>query len=558
MIMDRVGNISKNALALITSKVATSVLTFFLLLVINRNLGPEKAGIYTYALVLYTLFQVIPDFGIGNISIRDISQDHQKIRHYFNNIVMLRFLMGLGAMALMVATNTVSITFQGWNAVGWEKFWVALTIGFCLLFEQPISNTLAECFIALERLTLVAGVYFIMGIVKVGLSLYVLIRGQGNELVLLMLIYILTVIYSIFHFYIAYRRTLKHDIYRPVDAEDLVIAETLTHRPEMAGEAAVPVDVSYASIVKEDVPEEVRGAFEEGTRFKFDKDLWIYILKSAWPLAVASAAVTIYAGLDIPIISWVRGDQEVGMYSAAGMFAKASIFLTLALNMAILPAISKVGGKFPERLGEIWERIMGYILVMVIPISIILPILARPVLIIQKHNYISALPAAWLTMGAMIFTFMLAVSFPFFVVIDKQRKMTVIVVSGIAVKLIMNIIAIPLWGYLGAASVMIISDLIVFFILFKVLSRELHYKVSPLKLAAKPAISVAVMYPFVLILQYLLVQNSSFAGTTWGSIIFALITSVAALAVYAVIVFLTKQLDKKDLDRVNQLLEVVE
>lgn len=556
--MDRVGNISKNALALITSKIATSVLTFFLLLVINRNLGPEKAGIYTYALVLYTLFQVIPDFGIGNISIRDISQDHKKIRNYFNNIVILRFIMGLGAMALLVATNTISITFQGWNTVGWEKFWVALTIGFCLLFEQPISNTLAECFIALERLTLVAFVYFIMGVVKVGLSLYVLIRGQGNELVLLMLIYILTVIYSIFHFYIAYRRTLKHDIYKPVDSEDLVIAETLAHRPEVAGETAVPVDVSYASIVKEDVPEEARSAFEEEGRFKLDKDLWLYILKSAWPLAVASAAVTIYAGIDIPIISWVRGDQQVGMYSAATMFAKAAIFLTLALNMAILPAISKVGGKFPERLGEIWERIMGYLLVMIIPISVILPVMARPVLIIQKHNYISALPAAWLTMGAMIFTFLSAVSFPFFIVVDKQRKMTAIVVTGIAVKLIMNIIAIPIWGYIGAASVMILSDLIVFSILFNTLRKEFHHKVSLLKFASKPAISIAVMYPLVLILQYLLVRNSSYADSVWGSIVFALITGVVALIVYAVVILLTKQLNKKDLDRVNRLLEVEE
>ena len=77
--MERVGRLSRNTAALVGARVVTSGLTFILAIVINRNLGPEKAGIYTYAFSLYTIFQVIPDFGIGNISIRDVSQDRKSV-----------------------------------------------------------------------------------------------------------------------------------------------------------------------------------------------------------------------------------------------------------------------------------------------------------------------------------------------------------------------------------------------------------------------------------------------------------------------------------------------
>ncbi|MBN1289474.1 MAG: polysaccharide biosynthesis protein [Actinobacteria bacterium] len=559
--MDRVGRMSKNAAALIGAKVVTSVLTFFMLLVINRNLGPEKAGIYAYALVLYTLFQVIPDFGIGNISIRDISQDHGKIHTYFTNIVMMRLLMGIGAFSLLIITNTVSISLQGWNSVGWEKFWVVLTIGVCLMLEQPISNTLAECFIALEKLTTVALVYLVMAVLKVSLSLYVIFMGRGNELVLLMAVYILTIVYSICNFYYLYRRALKRDILGAADkedAEDLVIAETLTHRPELSGETAVPADVSFASIAKAEQPDLDAGmkAYREAVRFRIDKELWKYLLKSAWPLAVASAGVTVYAGVDIPILSWFKGDQEVGLYSAAAMFAKAAVFLTLAINIALLPAISSVGGKYPERLGEIWERIMGYILIIIVPIAVIIPVLARPILIIQEHNFVSALHAVWLTMAAMNFTFLSSVCFPVFIVLDKQKKMTAIVVAGIGIKLAMNIIAIPLWGYTGAAVVMLISECAVFGILFRVLSKELDYAEASLKFTIKPFVSLALMYTVVFLMEFWLIRGNSAAMKAGGALVYGLIIAAVAGIIYIVSILLTGQLSRKGLNELNDLLKV--
>ncbi len=571
--MERVGRLSKNTAALVSARVVTSGLTFILAIIINRNLGPEMAGIYTYAFTLYTIFQVIPDFGLGNISIRDVSQETSRLRRYFNNIVSLRLLLGLLAFALLMLTNFVSLALQGSGATGGEKFWVVFTIAFCLLIEQPFSNSLCENFIALERLGVVAFVYLIMGIMKVVMSIYVVLAGFENVLVYLVLIYIVTILYSIFHLYLAYRRVLRRGDTAAADIGDMAVAEAVTHVPDPSGEAAMEAllaNYSYAGLSEEGgtarggageesaaalvaPPASLPGSIARLGPFVMDSKLWRYLLSNAWPLAVVAAGVTVYAGMDIPILSWIKGDEQVGLYNAAGMFAKALVFLTLALNMAILPAVSKVGGKHPERLGEVWERLIYYGWLMVIPLTVIVPVLARPVLVLQKFQFIDAWHVTWLTMAAMNFTFMTAISFPFFIVINKQKTISAVVLFGLPVKAVMGVVAISFWGYTGAALSVLVSEAAVFGLLYWRLSRELGHRISAARFTAVPLLMLGTLYAAVFVLHNALAVGKD---TFMSSLQFAFIIAAALTILYLALAFVSKALSRKGLQELNELLTV--
>ncbi|MBN2025186.1 MAG: oligosaccharide flippase family protein [Actinobacteria bacterium] len=573
--MERVGRLSKNTAALVSARVVTSGLTFILAIIINRNLGPKMAGIYTYAFTLYTIFQVIPDFGLGNISIRDVSQETSRLQRYFRNIVSLRLLLGLLAFGLLMLTNFVTLALQGSGAVAGDKFWVVFTIAFCLLIEQPFSNSLCENFIALERLGIVAFVYLIMGIIKVAMSIYVVLAGFENVLVYLVLIYIITILYSIFHLYLAYRRAIRRGEHAAADASDMAMAEAVTHVPVLSGEMAMEAllaDYSHTGMAEEAVitPDEDEDDEERAgslpvpppsqpgfiTRFGpfvMDSRLWRYLLGSAWPLAVVAAGVTIYAGMDIPILSWIKGDEQVGLYSAAGMFAKALIFLTLAINMAVLPAISKVGGKYPRRLGEVWERLIHYGWLLIIPITVIIPVLARPILVLQKFQFIDAWHVTWLTMAAISFTFMSAISFPFFIVIDKQKTITAVVLFGLPIKAVLGILTIYLWGYTGAAISVLVSEAAVFGLLYWRLSRELDHRINPIRFTAVPLLMLGTLYPAAFVLHNALAVGKD---TFMSSLQYAFIIAAALTILYLVIAFLTKVLSRKGLQELNDLLTV--
>ena len=572
--MERVGRLSKNTAALVSARIATSALTFAMAIIINRNLGPEMAGIYMYAFTLYTIFQVIPDFGIGNISIRDVSQDTSRLQRYFNNIVSLRLLLGLLAFGLLMLTNFVSLAMQGSGALAGEKFWVVFAVSFCLLVEQPFSNSLSENFIALERLGVVALVYLIMGVMKVAMSIYVVVAGFENVLVYLIIIYIITILYSIFHLYLLYRRVLRKAEPATADISDMAVAEAVTHAPMPSGEAAIEAllaDYSYAGLVLEtgstrieDSGKEAAGLLVSPPKsdpasvsrlglFTMDSRLWSYLLVSAWPLAVVAAGVTIYAGIDIPLLSWLKGDTQVGLYSAAGMFAKACVFLTLALNMAVLPAISRVGGKYPQRLGQIWKRLLRYAWLLVIPMVVIVPVLARPILLLQKHQFIEAWNATWLTMAAMNFTFMTAISFPFFIVINKQKTVTVIVSIGLFAKVILDLLPIPFRGYPGAAVTVLVSEGAAFLILYWRLSRELECRIDFLRFAGVPLLMLGTLYGVAFVLHNMLaVGKDTFMSSMQSAFIIAAVLTI----LYLGLAFATKTLSRKGLQELNDLLTV--
>jgi O-antigen/teichoic acid export membrane protein len=592
--MERVTRVSKNAVALVAAKLVTSGLSFFMAIIINKELGPVLVGVYNYAFVLYMIFQVIPDFGIGNISIRDVSQENSRLNYYFRNIVGLRMLLGTLAFILLIATNLIVTAFQSPGTVTTEKFLAVLTIAFCLLIEQPFQNTLIENFIALERLTIVALVFLIVGVMKVGLSIYVAVSGFNHLVVWLILIYIFTVLYSIAHFYIIYHRLLKresslasgtwdpalaekevHIPEAPDEATREALAEAVTHSQGLPGEVtyqALAADFSYAELTKvgETQPDgngsQPSEAIEasspaEGDDLdspapggrRYNREFWLYILRSAWPLAVVSSAIAIYAVVDIPILSWMKGDYVVGLYAAAAMFVKAFIFLTLAINMAVLPAISKVGGKDPSRLGGTWEKLMYYCLVMVVPVVVLTPILARPVLIIEGHDYITAWSVVWLSMAAMNFTFLTAISFPFFVVINRQKLITIIVIIGLVIKVVFNLVAIPIWGYMGTATVVVISEFITFAMLFVVLSRVLKYRANLMRFAGAPMFLLGILYAVALILHKVLAVGKD---TVAASAQAAIIEAAIIIAIYLVLGFATGMFKKSRLQELNELLNV--
>ncbi|OFW56859.1 MAG: hypothetical protein A2V52_01595 [Actinobacteria bacterium RBG_19FT_COMBO_54_7] len=573
--MERVSRVSKNAIALVTAKLATSGLSFFMAIIINKQLGPVLVGVYNFAFVIYMIFQVLPDFGIGNISIRDVSQDNAKLHYYFRNVVGLRMLLGLAAFILLTTTNLITLAAQSPGGIGAEKFWAVFVIGFCFFIEQPFSNTLVENFIALERLTVVALVYLVVGILKVGLSIYVVLAGFNNVVVWLILIYIFTLLYSVAHFYLIYSRLLKRQGELKSGTWDKAAAAALLKVPE-TGEVpqeALAAEFALASAMAAETMDKVQfeapssgGAgtattdpepakshtFWRKGRF-FDRELWLYLLRSAWPLAVVSSAITIYAIVDVPILSWMKGDEVVGLYAAAAMFAKAFVFLTIAINMAVLPAVSKVGGKHPEKLGPTWEKLLFYCVVVIAPLMVLTPILARPVLILEGFDYIDAWVVVWLSMAAMVFTFMEAISFSFFIVINKQKKITGIIIIGLILKAALDLIVIPLWSYTGMAVIVVVSEFLVFMMIFYTLSRELKHKINLLKFAAAPVGILGILYLTALLLHNFLTIGKDTAGS---AAVAAVIASAIVAGLYFVLAYGIGFLRKSRLRELNDLLKV--
>ncbi len=567
--MEEVSRISKNTAVLVVAKVISSGLVFLLAILINRRLGPELAGIYTYAFVLYTIFQVLPDFCIGFISMRDVSRDLGRMQFYFSNIVSLRFLLSMGALALLMLTNLATWLLQRGDPLAADKFWAVFALSFCLLLEQPFSNSLADNFIAMQRLSVIALVYLVMGGIRVAFSSWFRLAderqvrtdpGAADAG-----LHRISVIYTIGHFYWLYQRWrrpgsgearrgrrgsgsgARNGCGQAVSPSSRSAEMALAETPDDMGVAVLPM------------LEETGEPASRSQDIESGRELKHYLMRNAWPLALAAVGITVYSGLDIPLLSWIKGDWDVGMYSAAGMYAKAFIFLTLAVNMALLPALSKLGRENRERLGEVWERLIRYTLVLVLPLTVLVPILARPMLVLQgtdQWQYVQAWPAVWLTMAAMNLTFMGAVSFPFFVVIDRQKAVSRIIFTSLALKVALNLVMIPLWGYMGAAIGAVLSESIMFSMYYRSLRRELDHPIRLFRFFALPVLSLGALYAVALVMQKVLVSGKVFTHQFLSSLEYAAIIALVVVVLYVALVWLTRTIDRAGLQQLNSLLQV--
>ncbi len=75
--------------------------------------------------------------------------------------------------------------------------------------------------------------------------------------------------------------------------------------------------------------------------FEIDLPLMKQLLKEAIPIAIASVFTIIYFRIDVIMLSFLRGDAEVGLYSAAYRLTDALVFLPTVLTTSTFPLMSK-------------------------------------------------------------------------------------------------------------------------------------------------------------------------------------------------------------------------
>ena len=79
-----------NTGALTTASLYRIGMSFVLQLIIARRLGIEGLGHYTIAMAYLNVSQVISEFGLPNLLVRDLAQAPQHRRAYFRVLVALQ------------------------------------------------------------------------------------------------------------------------------------------------------------------------------------------------------------------------------------------------------------------------------------------------------------------------------------------------------------------------------------------------------------------------------------------------------------------------------------
>ncbi|MCK5737771.1 oligosaccharide flippase family protein, partial [bacterium] len=100
--MSNAKRLVKNTLSLFFARGLQPLLSFALVLVIGRVLGPETFGKYSVIFELYFIFQITSAFGLRLLTTREVAADKSLLPSYLSNTAMLSVLGAVLNMFLMV------------------------------------------------------------------------------------------------------------------------------------------------------------------------------------------------------------------------------------------------------------------------------------------------------------------------------------------------------------------------------------------------------------------------------------------------------------------------
>jgi O-antigen/teichoic acid export membrane protein len=185
-------------------------------------------------------------------------------------------------------------------------------------------------------------------------------------------------------------------------------------------------------------------------RPQFDRSLLRPWFVAGAPLAITYLLTTVYFKVDVPILQHFRSYAEVGWYTLAYKPFEALMFIPLTLRSVIFPVLSIYKTSAPERVLATAEKFFKALAIIGWPITVGLFLLTP-----QVNDLFQLYPQS----EAALHILSLAVFFAFientfsatFNAIDRQKTYAYIALTGLGVNVVLNVIVIPSFGYIGAS-----------------------------------------------------------------------------------------------------------
>ena len=182
------------------------------------------------------------------------------------------------------------------------------------------------------------------------------------------------------------------------------------------------------------------------------------LIAVSWPMAVSALAVMLYLKLSQLMLSRMLDDNALGLYSAAIRFSEAAGFVPMALATSLLPGLMRNHEEGPD---EYSRALLQYFRLNagIAYFLCLLLCLGAPWLIHRLFgpDYTLSVPVMMIHVWSLVFVF-LGVARGQHLLTKRQTGHSLMFNSiGLIMSLGFNLLLIPRWGIIGAATATVLS-----------------------------------------------------------------------------------------------------
>src|SRR6266550_4357997 len=231
---------------------------------------------------------------------------------------------------------------------------------------------------------------------------------------------------------------------------------------------------------------------------RIDVPLWKSLLIAALPMGGGVMLRQLALQLDILILTWMTNLTTVGLFSGPYRISMALRVIPQTLSMPLFPLYSRTAHFSPQRFTEAYQWSVKFFALISFPMAAFFAAWSKPILqLALGTRYLAAIPAMQL-LGIGLVPFFLSTLFQYlFAALDQQKRFLASTCVGSGLRLLLLLILIPIFGFVGPAIAFVCSETLVVAIWMIQLAR-LGFDARPLEILWRPLV-VAVAMALVLV-----------------------------------------------------------
>jgi O-antigen/teichoic acid export membrane protein len=397
--MRTVSRVVRNSIALMSGQVYGVIINLLAISVIARYLSLEAFGEYGFILAVCVTLSMIADMGINRIAIREISREEDRASEIR---ILTATVMGKALLSIISFGAIMTIVWVAWGS---------------------------------PRILLGTTLCAIATIIK--------IIGDIPEAV-----------------FKAYER-MKNNAYLKIVEDTSYILGVLAVVTFDFGLIGIFTALLFSSVIRISLGIAIlsRGFFMP--RLELDAVLIKWIFKEAVPIGFNRIFRKAALRIDTIILKLLRTTQEVGLFHGVYRIILIASIIPFNITEALFPIYSRFAKDSQDSLRMAFEKSFKLLFILVLPLVLITVIFAGHVVhFFLGEKFSAAIPLMRILVFLLGFRFLSILCTKILNASDQQRRATYASGVSLAVNVVLDIILIYSFGYMGAAFATLVSEML--------------------------------------------------------------------------------------------------
>lgn len=424
-----------NTASQIVVRIATLIFALISIKLLSNYLGTAGVGEFNTITTYLNFFIVIADLGLFAVGVREISKNPQNERKIISNIFFIRLVSAIIACVLAV----IVVYFTRYNS----HIKLGVLIGTGFLFFNLLSSVYDIILQYRLKMQFSAIAEFIGKLIAI-VALYIVVKNDAGF------------IWAIF-----------------------TVALT--------GLAIFLIKAAFASKYLR-------------VSIKYNARVANWLINMSWPLGVVFIVNNMYFKIDSIILFVLKGAAPVGIYTVAYKILDVTAFIGAYFASALKPTFSKDIKCNPDAVGSVVGKGLLIMLAVSLPITMSCIAFSKEIInFLSNESFESGAAALVLLSLTLPLIYMDTLLGEILLAQDRRKLLIRVAIFILLFNLTLNLILIPIYSFMGAAFVTVLSELVLLLINYHYTRKEIHYKLDYIKITKIIAVAlVSLIAAFIL------------------------------------------------------------